>query len=207
MTVHPQLTAVSADVSSVWVDAMLDALSSCPFTPTAWEDVERGTCRIDIFLEHAADAAGVCDTVRETGAALGLTLAPAVSQLAREDWTESWKRFFHVERVSRRVVIRPVWESYTAQPGEVVIDIEPGMSFGTGRHGTTRACLEFLDHISGQRAGGSMLDMGCGSGILAIGAAKLGFHPVCGFDNDPDAVAIARDNARLNGVTTELDVC
>ncbi len=207
MTVHPQLTVVSAEVSAAWVDAMLDALSVHPFTPTAWEDVERGTCCIDIFLEDAAAAAGVCDTVRETGAALGLALAPVVSQLAREDWTESWKRFFRVERVSERVVIRPVWESYAAQPSEVVIDIEPGMSFGTGNHGTTRACLEFIDQIAGQRAGRSMLDMGCGSGILAIGAAKLGFHPVRGFDNDPDAVAIARDNARLNGVEAELEVC
>jgi len=207
VTVQPQLTVVSAEVSAAWVDAMLDALSVQPFTPTAWEDVERGTCCIDIFLEDAAAAAEVCDRVRETGAAFGLALAPVVSPLAREDWTESWKRFFHVEHVSPRVVIRPVWECYTAQPGEVVIDIEPGMSFGTGRHGTTRACLEFIDQISGQRAGRSMLDMGCGSGILAIGAAKLGFHPVRGFDNDPDAVAIARDNARLNGVEMELDVC
>jgi ribosomal protein L11 methyltransferase len=207
VTVHPQLAAVSAEVSAAWVDALLDALSTQPFTPTAWEDVERGTCRIDIFLEDATAAAGVCDTVRETGAALGLTLAPVVSRLAREDWTESWKRFFHVEHVSERVVIRPVWEPYAARPGEVVIDIEPGMSFGTGRHGTTRACLEFIDRISARRAGGSMLDMGCGSGILAIGAAKLGFHPVRGFDNDPDAVAIARDNARLNGIEADLDVC
>jgi len=207
VTVRTQLSVVTAEVSAAWVDAVLDALSAHPFTPTAWEDVERGTCRLDIFLENESDAAGVCDAVRETGAALGLSLAPAVSQLAREDWTESWKRFFHVEHVTPRVVIRPVWESYAARPGEVVIDIEPGMSFGTGRHGTTRACLHFLDAIAGERAGGSMLDMGCGSGILAIGAAKLGFHPVCGFDNDPDAVAIARDNARLNGVTTELDVC
>lgn len=207
MIIQPQLTVVSAEVSADWVDAMLDALSVHPFTPTAWEDVERGTCCIDIFLEDAASAAGVCDTVRETGAAFGLALAPVVSQLAREDWTDSWKRFFHVEHVSPRVVIRPIWECYTAQPGEVVIDIEPGMSFGTGRHGTTRACLEFIDQISGQRAGRSMLDMGCGSGILAIGAVKLGFHPVRGFDNDPDAVTIARDNARLNGVAMELDVC
>lgn len=206
MTVPGQLTAVSAEVPAAWVDAVLDALSVGPFTPTSWEDVERGTCRVEIFLEDAAGGAAACRALIETGAAFGLTLAPAVSSVASEDWTESWKRFFHVERVSERVVIRPVWEPYAAKPGEVVIDIEPGMSFGTGRHGTTRACLEWMDRLAAQRAGRSMLDMGCGSGILAIGAAKLGLRPASGFDNDPDAVRIAGENARINGVDAAFSV-
>ncbi len=207
MTVPKQLTAVSAEVPSAWVDAVLDALSFHPFTPTAWEDVEQGTCRVEIFLEDAADVSLASKALQQTGAAFGLTLVPESNLIAPEDWTESWKRFFHIERVSARVVIRPIWEPYAAKPGEVVIDIEPGMSFGTGRHGTTRACLQFLDQLASSRAAGSVLDMGCGSGILAIGAAKLGFRPVRGFDNDPDAVAIARENAQCNVVHVELAVC
>lgn len=201
MTEAKQLTAVSAEVPAVHVDAVLEALADTPFSPTAWEDVERGTCRVDLFLEDASTTAVAIESLRRVGADFSLELNPVVSTVAPEDWAESWKRFFHVGHVSPRVVVRPIWEPYQARAGEVVIDIEPGMSFGTGRHGTTRACLVFLDRIAAERGSGSVLDMGCGSGILAIGASKLGFKPVHGFDNDADAVAIAHENAAQNGVT------
>ncbi len=207
MTPAKQLTAVSAELPAACVDAVLDALAYTPFAPTSWEDVERRTCRVDLFLEEADQAAAAAAALRRAGAACSLDLHPVVATVAAEDWSECWKRFFHVEKVSPRVVVRPVWEPYDARPGEIVIDIEPGMSFGTGRHGTTRACLAFLDRIAAARPDGSVLDMGCGSGILAIGAAKLGFGPVRGFDNDADAVAMACANARYNDVAVSFFHC
>lgn len=200
MTPAKQLIVVSAHVPAAMVDAVLDALSDNPFTPTAWEDVEQGTCSVNIFLEQAEEAPAVAQTLQRTGTAFGLKLEPLITTIAPENWTDSWKRFFHIEHVSPRVVIRPVWEPYTASASEVVIDIEPGMSFGTGRHGTTRGSLELIDCIATEYPGRSLLDMGCGSGILAIGAVKLGFQPVRGFDNDLSVIEIAQENMRHNGV-------
>jgi ribosomal protein L11 methyltransferase len=189
------------------LDALLDLLSDSPFPATAFEDVLLGTSRVDVFLADPDEAPAATAAVAVAGRTLGLDLHPATRVLPVQDWAESWKRFFHVERVSDRVVVRPTWEPYAARPGECVIDLDPGMSFGTGQHGTTRACLQFLDRLSAASPRRSVLDMGCGSGILAIAAVKLGFAPVQAFDNDPDAVAIARDNAALNGVSIGFETC
>ncbi|NLL84156.1 MAG: methyltransferase [Lentisphaerae bacterium] len=202
---RPQrVTVVQADVPAGSVDAVLDVLSVTDFTPTAWEDIERGSCRVELFLDDPAMAEIAIAAIVAAGEVFGLELVPVVATLEAEEWAESWKRFFKVERVSPRVVVRPVWEEYQAAQGEVVIDIEPGLSFGTGRHETTRSCLQFLDKIAAEQSGATLLDMGCGSGILAICGAKLGFSDVCGFDNDPDAVVIAAENSALNGVTVEF---
>ncbi|NLC80496.1 MAG: 50S ribosomal protein L11 methyltransferase, partial [Lentisphaerae bacterium] len=134
-------------------------------------------------------------------ALLGVTVEPAVMTVAQADWAESWKQFFHVEKISDRVVVRPSWEPYTAQPGECVITLDPGLSFGTGKHATTQACLRFLDRLAAEDVRRSVLDMGCGSGILAIGARLLGFADVRGFDNDPDCMRVSAENAALNGVS------
>ncbi len=125
-----------------------------------------------------------------------MTLQP----VTREDWSESWKRHFHAVRVSRRFVIKPSWEETAPEPGAMTIEMDPGMSFGTGRHFTTQSCLRFLDEsVPVPRAGG-FLDVGCGSGILSVAANKLGYRRVFAFDNDPLAVRIARENLARNGV-------
>jgi ribosomal protein L11 methyltransferase len=77
------------------------------------------------------------------------------AELERQDWSESWKRFFHTERVSPRLVVKPSWERYDAGPGALVIELDPGLSFGTGQHATTRACMRFLDTLAGAGAPGS----------------------------------------------------
>ena len=130
----------------------------------------------------------------------GLLAPPEVSTLAREDWAETWKQFFHTLRVSERLVIKPTWETYAAQPGDVVLELDPGMSFGTGRHGTTQACLEFLDQYSSGLEGQPFVDVGTGSGILAMAGRRLGLAPVMACDNDPQAAAIARENLARAGL-------
>ena len=130
------------------------------------------------------------------------------SSMANRNWQDVWKDYFHVERVSRRIVIKPSHEDYTPQPDDCLIEIDPGMSFGTGQHATTRSCLQFLDKLADilpvqER---SFLDLGCGSGILSIAAAKLGFSPVNAFDIDPDSVEIAGENIAANGAADLVQV-
>jgi len=102
-------------------------------------------------------------------------------------------------------VIKPSWEEYTATPGDCVIEIDPGMSFGTGQHATTKGCLRFLDNLAQTDNNLSFLDLGCGSGILSIAAAKLGYGPVLAMDYDPDAVRISNENFEINNVSKQVD--
>ena len=118
--------------------------------------------------------------------------------LAEEDWAESWKAFFWPEKVSERFVVKPTWRDYTAKPGEIVIDIDPGMAFGTGSHPSTALCLGLMERLL--QAGDRFLDVGTGSGILMVAAARLGAAMIHGVDNDSQAVTIARRNLRRNHV-------
>lgn len=126
-----------------------------------------------------------------------------VATVDESDWADAWKRFFRVQHVGR-VVIRPTWRRYTPTSGEVVVDLDPGMAFGTGQHWTTRMCLrEIQGHV---RPGGEVLDVGSGSGILAIAAAKLGAARVVACDTEPLAVKATAENAAANGVDGVLSV-
>lgn len=124
-----------------------------------------------------------------------------------EDWAAAWKDHFPVLRLGRRLVIRPTWREHHAQADEVVISLDPGMAFGTGLHPTTRLCLAGIERWAdtGRLAGTRVLDVGCGSGILAITAALMGARAVLGLDTDPLAVETTRANARLNGVGSIIE--
>jgi len=124
--------------------------------------------------------------------------------LQEEDWASSWKQYFKPVRVGRRLVIKPDWEPYEAGPHELVIHIDPGMAFGTGKHETTQLCLEFLEEEV--YPGARVLDVGTGSGILAIAAAKLGASRVWGLDTDPVALRYARENVIKNAVQHEVSL-
>jgi ribosomal protein L11 methyltransferase len=117
-----------------------------------------------------------------------------------DDWAERWKRFHAPVMVGNRLYVRPPWEQPAIRPGVVEIVIDPGRAFGTGSHATTRLCLELM---LGLDPSGSFMDLGCGSGLLTIAAAKLGFDPVGGLDSDRAAVEATRDNARRNGVVLD----
>ncbi len=135
----------------------------------------------------------------------GLTRAPRTRTVDDASWARAWKRHFPVLRVGRRLVLRPSWRRYRPRPDDLVIDLDPGMAFGTGQHETTRMCLEALeDRI---QPGATALDLGTGSGVLALAAARLGAARVDAVDVDPLAVRAARENATRNGVerTVRID--
>jgi ribosomal protein L11 methyltransferase len=118
------------------------------------------------------------------------------------DWAEAWKAHFPVLRVGRRIVIKPTWRRHRPAPDDVVLALDPGMAFGTGLHPTTRLCLAALEKLADGDglAGGRVLDVGCGSGILSIAAAKLGARSVLGVDTDPIAIEATIANAGRNGL-------
>lgn len=192
------INVLSSAIDSEKVDALFELVDSSLFTPTSRFDVESGNCFVEVFFEDLNQANQIKAMLADAADLSGLALEFTLSQMEESDWAESWKRFFHIEHISERVVVCPTWEEYTPQPGECVIRLDPGMSFGTGKHATTKGCLMLLDQLAAENADRNFLDMGCGSGILSIGAHLLGFKEVRGFDNDPDCVRIARENAELN---------
>ena len=119
-------------------------------------------------------------------------------EIGEADWEETWRAHFTPLRVGRRLAIIAPFHDYTPRPGEAVVVVDPGLAFGTGHHPTTYHCLEHLERLV--TPGCSVLDMGTGSGILAIAAAKLGASPVVGVDTDPVAVRVSRANVRANRV-------
>jgi len=129
---------------------------------------------------------------------------PHIRFLSEKDWAEAWKAHYDVLRVGGRLVIKPTWCDYDPTPGDLIIELDPGMAFGSGLHPTTRLCLEALEDYL--RPGTNVLDMGTGSGILAIAAARLGASQVLAVDTDPLAVRVARENVALNGVGAVVGV-
>jgi ribosomal protein L11 methyltransferase len=120
------------------------------------------------------------------------------------DWADSWKEHFHVLHVGKRLVVKPSWRKHHRTGDEVIIDLDPGMAFGTGLHPTTRLALLSLDERAERGPLGRTLDIGCGSGILAIAAVKLGATRVLGVDIDPIAIEATEANARHNRVNKRI---
>jgi ribosomal protein L11 methyltransferase len=129
---------------------------------------------------------------------------PTFRAIAEEDWREAWKKRLKVLRIGKQIVIQPSWLEYRAEPQDVVIQLDPGMAFGTGLHPTTQQCLCALERLV--QPGMEVLDVGTGSGILAIASAKLGARSVLAVDHDGEAVSIARRNVMVNGVKETVKV-
>lgn len=125
-------------------------------------------------------------------------------EVKQENWENEWKKYFNVQKVSKSIVIKPSWEEYTAKEGEKIIDIDPGMAFGTGTHETTRMCINAIEKY--MKKGDSLIDIGCGSGILSIAAAHLGAEKVIAVDLDKLAVKVSKENVDLNGFSNTIDV-
>lgn len=156
----------------------------------------------------ARDPAAAERAAADVGTALGHLAAFGLRPIGElrtrlvheEDWATAWKAHFPVLRIGRRLVIRPTWRRHRPKPGDVVLALDPGMAFGTGLHPTTRLCLAGLESVADDdRLGGArVLDVGCGSGILAIAAVRLGAASALGVDTDPIAVEATLANARRN---------
>lgn len=124
-----------------------------------------------------------------------------------EDWKDKWKENFKPTKVTDKLVIKPTWEQYEASEGEVILQIDPGMAFGTGTHETTSLCLKLMEKYLGEKPQDKkVLDVGCGSGILSIAAALLGCSEALGIDIDEDAVQVANENVELNGVSHKVKI-
>jgi ribosomal protein L11 methyltransferase len=184
----------------------------------AYFNLETGVSTVSVFRDQKPATAKVKAEIA-TGlkriATCGLKLGSGrieISKVKREDWAESWKRHFHPLEIGDRLLIQPSWSKQRPKRGQAVVILDPGLSFGTGQHPTTSFCLgQIVAAVDGFRtdrpkraAVKSFLDIGTGSGILAIAAAKLGFAPVHAFDFDPESVRVAKENARKNRVEARL---
>ncbi len=193
-------------ITSPGVDVPIieEALAAVGLTPSSYTSratglgatylIADGPENAEALRQAAEDALAGWDDLLQGKPAL------ACQTMQQEDWAESWKKYFHTFRASERLVVKPSWEAYEAQAGDVILSLDPGMCFGTGYHGTTKACLQFIDDLERSQGPVSFLDAGCGSGILSLGARLLGYAPVVAFDNDPQAVDTARENLARAGV-------
>jgi ribosomal protein L11 methyltransferase len=185
--------AEAEEAVSAFLEAFFGEIS-CSYT-----DFESGSVTCMVFVRTPPRCAKLAHLMEE--ASLGsvpnwLTL----SRVRKQDWAESWKRHFKPFSVGKALLVKPSWSRRKPRRGQAVIVIDPGLSFGTGQHPTTRFCLEQLAAARNPDLQQSFLDVGTGSGILAIAAAKLGYAPVRGLDFDPAAVRVAKENARKNHV-------
>ncbi|MDU2122664.1 MAG: 50S ribosomal protein L11 methyltransferase [Clostridium celatum] len=119
-------------------------------------------------------------------------------KMHEEDWANTWKQYYKPSKVGEKIVVKPIWEDYEAKDGELVVDLDPGMAFGTGTHETTRMCIQALERYVKEES--TVFDVGCGSGILAIAAAKLGAKLAVGVDLDPVAVESSIENVGYNNL-------
>jgi ribosomal protein L11 methyltransferase len=175
----------------------------------ASEEWRRGETYVRGFWRDAGREEAVAQATAALRGLLDVGLLDAlpaldVSAMEDQDWLEGWKQFFSPLAIAPNLAIAPSWEPFVPEPGQAVVILDPGMAFGTGTHGTTYTCLQALAaHL---RTGQAVADIGCGSGILAIAAAKLGAGRIVATDNDPLAVRVAGENAAMNGVADRIDL-
>lgn len=132
------------------------------------------------------------------------SLEIALTNVCEEDWAHNWKKYYKPIKVSDRIVIKPTWEEYTGKPDEHILELDPGMAFGTGTHETTMLCIRAIDKYT--KPGMSVVDIGCGTGVLAIAALLLGADKATAIDLDSNAAKIAGENAQLNKVADKMEV-
>lgn len=174
-------------------------------------DIPEGEAKISGYFPEGVDMDEVIAQVKERTEELReYDIDPGnpiitVRDVSEDDWANNWKQYFKPIRVSKRLTIKPTWEEYVpASPEEKIIELDPGMAFGTGTHPTTSLCLRTLEGVI--QEGDEVIDVGTGSGILAIGAVRLGASRVLALDLDPVAVSSALENTRLNGLEDRIQV-
>lgn len=164
-------------------------------------DKPRDIVKIHLYISPEDNVVEARQTLEEKMAAAGVSPLIDTQTLCQEDWENAWKQHYHPLEIGKRLAVAPSWEPYTGK-GRTVIQLDPGMAFGTGTHETTALCLELLDEAV--HGGERVLDIGCGSGILGVGAVLLGADEALGIDIDPLAVRTANENALLNGAQSRF---
>jgi ribosomal protein L11 methyltransferase len=174
------------------VNPLFEVFDGGDFILSSYRDIEQPLTEVSIYFESGDPRPALEQALSIVGAPRQIEEC----EISDDDWQYAYRRHFKTEHVSQRIIVQPEWENLA------VIKFDPGMAFGTGKHETTKACLQLIDEYAGD--GGSFLDMGCGSGILSIAAAKLGYGPVVGFDVDREAVDASIENAAKNHVEVEF---
>ena len=219
MKSNKPLWRVSVTTSLEAEDAVTEMLGELlGAAAAAYFNLETGVSTISVFCDRPpvahkiiADITAGLQRIKSCGLKIGAGKVE-LARVKREDWKESWKRHFHPLEIGDSLLVKPSWIKRRPKKHQAVVVLDPGLSFGTGQHPTTSFCLHQIVAARGDRrsrrspgaATKSFLDIGTGSGILAIAAAKLGFQPVHAFDFDPEAVRVAKENARKNRVAAKL---
>ncbi|ORU01497.1 Ribosomal protein L11 methyltransferase [Anaerovibrio sp. JC8] len=165
---------------------------------------------VKAYLTVNGELEGRLQTLKQEVKALegrGVSITPGIittNELADEDWSDTWKQYFHTEKPGDRIVIKPTWETYEPQDDEVIVEMDPGAAFGTGTHATTSMCICELEHLV--KPGMKVFDVGTGSGILSIIAAKLGAKDIQAVDYDESVLKVVRENLQQNHVEDVISV-
>src|SRR5437868_4930733 len=183
------------DLGAVGVESQEPDMVLMPGTPA----LPAGAARCIAHFQDRAAARDAAAGLRNNDLLRDVEV-PDPMEVPAEDWSRAWRKHHRSIKVGPRSWIHPPWETPDSAPGDALVCIDPGMAFGTGQHPTTALCLERLDELLAQRPGADVLDVGTGSGILALGAALLGAGRVCATENDPIALEAARGGAALNGL-------
>ena len=186
------------------LEAQVEAIAHVDLIEQALLDKDRTKVAVHLYLAPDEDAAPVVTLLHDRLTAAGLHYQLSASGVRQEDWENGWKAHYHALEIGRRLAVVPSWEKYENVSGRAVLRLDPGMAFGTGTHETTALCLGVLDEWV--QGGERLLDVGTGSGILAIAALKLGAAEADGVDIDPMCVRTAGENAARNGVEDRFKV-
>lgn len=201
-------TSREAEEAVVELLERLFAQPASSYTPDN-QDVSTATVFVSWPIEQVRSRRADLQAGLDRIAKIGLAPGPGhirTRKVSRKDWTTSWKKYFKTLRIGKALLIKPSWSKETGAKGQAVVTLDPGLSFGTGQHATTSFCLRQIVRTRRVGQAQSFLDVGTGSGILAIAAVKLGYHPVRAFDNDPISVRVAKANARKNRCENKLSI-
>jgi ribosomal protein L11 methyltransferase len=223
----PSLRQIRITTNSMAEDALADRVEGLlGISPSIYTDVDTGRVEVQVFLELTDDQVhSTRSTLREVLKELpefGLDPSPGIVRIQKvsaRNWQESWKRHFRPFLVEDHLWVKPPWSRRRPRKDQKEVILDPGLSFGTGQHPTTRFCLQQIaryrpgnstvatpknSQTTGRPALISLLDVGTGSGLLAIAAARLSYEPIAAMDFDPDSVRIAKENAERNGVADRI---
>ncbi len=163
------------------------------------KNADRSRGAVSIYVPEDKNPADYVSFIKERLGSVGIGYEISLEGMKEEDWANSWKKYFKPVRIGKRLVVVPTWEKYEPSSNDIILEMDPGMAFGTGTHETTRLCATLIEE--NMVPGAKVLDIGTGSGILAIAASKLGAESVYAYDIDPVAVRVAQENCSVNHCT------